>query len=335
MFHIAGFNSLRFFAFLSIFLFHTTSGFTAGKYGVDFFFVLSSFLLTYLAFKEMEQTGRFSRWNFFMRRVFRIFPLYYLLILFSFFVLPVLAAEAGRNIHLPENKWLYWFFLSNYETTDCIFALKFFWSIAVEEQFYLLFLLLSLFFTRSITALVGTLLLAYFLFMLYAAHNSINTYAHTAAHLPNFTAGILAGYFFWKKKENVLFTVIAITVAALLCVLSQENTLFTLSLSVLFASLILLTARYANLISGNPAFRFTEKMGTYTYGLYVYSGFIITLTAEFQWTDNKLIHWLYTFSLLALTAVLSYHLYESRFLKLKSYFRATASNTAAVKSEKG
>ena len=74
---IQGLNSLRFFAFLSVFTLHTTTWFTYGGLGVDFFFILSSFLLTYLALNEIETTGRFSRKNFFIRRALRIYPLYF------------------------------------------------------------------------------------------------------------------------------------------------------------------------------------------------------------------------------------------------------------------
>ena len=74
---IAGLNTLRFLAFLSIFLFHTEISFDYGYLGVDFFFVLSSFLLTFLAYKELDDTNTFSKKNFFMRRVLRIFPLYW------------------------------------------------------------------------------------------------------------------------------------------------------------------------------------------------------------------------------------------------------------------
>lgn len=318
---IAGFNTLRFFAFLAIFLFHTTKSFTFGKYGVDFFFVLSSFLLTYLAFREIDQKGSFSKQNFFLRRVLRIFPLYYLLLLFSFFLLPILATQYGKEIHLPEKKWLYWFFLSNYETTDCLFALKFFWSIAVEEQFYLLFLLLSFFFTRNMLVLTGLLLTVYFLFMIYARMHNLNTYSHTLAHFPNFTAGMAAGYLFWKRSTISLYLLHLLVLTGIVCSVTNQEILFTLSLSVFFAVVILLTARFAPALATWIPFRITEKLGIYTYGLYVYSGFVITFSLEFPLSQNSFIQWLYTFLLLLLTAVISYHVYEIRFLQLKEKFR--------------
>ena len=141
---IKGLDTLRFFAFLSIFIFHATPHFEYGYFGVDFFFVLSSFLLTYLAYQEIDAKGFVSKWNFLGRRMLRIFPLYYLVLTASFIVLPIL----NYSVNLPENKLLYWLLLSNYETSDCLYSLKFLWSIGVEEQFYLIFPILMIFLTK-------------------------------------------------------------------------------------------------------------------------------------------------------------------------------------------
>ncbi len=122
---IAGLNTLRFLAFLSIFFFHTEVSFSYGYLGVDFFFVLSSLLLTFLAFKEIEETGRFSKKKFFVRRALRIFPLYFLVVISSFLLLPVIAAHFNQTLSLPENKTLYYLLLSNYEESDSIYYLKF------------------------------------------------------------------------------------------------------------------------------------------------------------------------------------------------------------------
>jgi peptidoglycan/LPS O-acetylase OafA/YrhL len=122
---IEGLNTLRFFSFLWIFLFHSTSSFDFGYLGVDFFFVISSFLLTLLALHEIDETKGFKKFNFFVRRSLRIFPLYYLVIAFTFFLLPIISSYFGEVPKLPENKYLYWLFLSNYDTCDCIFSLGF------------------------------------------------------------------------------------------------------------------------------------------------------------------------------------------------------------------
>ncbi|MDG1475769.1 MAG: acyltransferase, partial [Vicingaceae bacterium] len=160
---IAGLDSLRFFAFLSIFIFHSTELLPKGYLGVDFFFVLSSFLLTYLVFIELQQTNSFSRKKFFIRRSLRIFPLYFLVVIFSLIILPLLT---NTNITLPNNKYLYWLFLSNYDFSDSIFALKFLWSIAVEEQFYLIFILFGFLFRKHFWVFIGILISTYIGYMI-------------------------------------------------------------------------------------------------------------------------------------------------------------------------
>jgi peptidoglycan/LPS O-acetylase OafA/YrhL len=102
--------------------------FSAGWSGVDLFFVLSGFLITTILIQSRGESNYFR--NFFMRRVLRIFPLYFgsLLLLFSL-------------LNVPELQWWYWLFVQNwvpvFDGTYQPMALQPFWSLAIEEQFYL------------------------------------------------------------------------------------------------------------------------------------------------------------------------------------------------------
>ncbi|MCA9073906.1 MAG: acyltransferase [Planctomycetaceae bacterium] len=62
-----------------------------GEHGVNLFFVLSGFLITYLLLVERDDRGRIDTMRFYVRRTLRIWPLYYLLVLVTFFVVPFLA----------------------------------------------------------------------------------------------------------------------------------------------------------------------------------------------------------------------------------------------------
>jgi peptidoglycan/LPS O-acetylase OafA/YrhL len=103
-----------------------------GRAFVSFFFVISGFLITYLLVQEFEQVGKINLKNFYIRRVLRIFPAYYLYLL-CFFCLVLLGyfkvtfAEAICAI----------FFVYNYLPTHQAFGLEHTWSLNVEEQFYL------------------------------------------------------------------------------------------------------------------------------------------------------------------------------------------------------
>jgi len=118
---------------------HTTLNLLAavGWCGVDLFFVLSGFLITGILWDTREDP-RYWR-NFLGRRVLRIFPLYYLLLLFVFVVLPVAGASA-ELLRVREDWWLYALYLGNVALAMSgwqLFLLDITWSLSVEEQFYL------------------------------------------------------------------------------------------------------------------------------------------------------------------------------------------------------
>lgn len=133
-----------------------------GGFGVDLFFVLSGFLITGILADTRGHKGFFK--SFYARRVLRIFPLYYAICLFSFVILPNLGPILGgmpgvsqgvadtidskldRFGSVGNDQWYYWTYLSNFvsakvnEWRHGILDVS--WSLAIEEQFYLLWPLL-------------------------------------------------------------------------------------------------------------------------------------------------------------------------------------------------
>lgn len=113
---------------------HTLS---IGWIGVDLFFALSGFLITSILLRSKEEPHYFR--NFYMRRLLRIFPVYYALLLLLWFTAPAV----GLGAFSPA--WPYFTYTSN--LTSVFLNLKWepmnhAWSLALEEQFYLLFPLL-------------------------------------------------------------------------------------------------------------------------------------------------------------------------------------------------
>lgn len=318
---IAGLDSLRFFAFLSIFIFHATDLLPKGYLGVDFFFVLSSFLLTYLVFKELELTSSFSKKNFFIRRSLRIFPLYFLVVIFSLVTLPLLANFTNTNITLPDNQLFYWLFLSNYETSDSIFALKFLWSIAVEEQFYLFFILFGFLFRKHFWIFVSLLICIYIGFMVTANQLELSTYTHTLTHFSNFAIGMSAAYLFYHKilSSKILGGALLFSLIVLFF-FELPDIAFHPILSICFASSTLLFIKLSNTIKQFKAFQITEHLGKYTYGLYIYSGFVLTFGTKFISIENSFLNFTIQLAFLLVVAFMSYHLFEKHFLKLKKRF---------------
>ena len=108
-----------------------------GWIGVDIFFVLSGFLITGILLRSREKAHYFK--NFYVRRILRIFPLYYLLVGGLLIFLPALDHNAGLQ---TQSNWLYfmlyqqnWLYIFQPEPS---LMLGFIWSLAIEEQFYLL-----------------------------------------------------------------------------------------------------------------------------------------------------------------------------------------------------
>jgi peptidoglycan/LPS O-acetylase OafA/YrhL len=112
--------------------------------GVDLFFVLSGFLITGILLDTRRSERYFS--SFYARRTLRIFPLYYLTLFLALVVLPQFPALhtvlAGTIDQPPQ--WPYWLYLSNFSIAERGFThgwLDLSWSLAIEEQFYLVWAL--------------------------------------------------------------------------------------------------------------------------------------------------------------------------------------------------
>lgn len=113
-------------------------GMSLGWSGVDLFFVLSGFLITSILLETKGSERYFP--SFYARRVLRIFPLY-LAAVFATFCVALPAAHAlgwGREITFGDSAW-YWAHLSNWRSAlgRDVWPVTHFWSLAVEEQFYL------------------------------------------------------------------------------------------------------------------------------------------------------------------------------------------------------
>lgn len=163
-------DALRFFAFLAVFISHASYflGFdyvsdkykifqkaflTHGDLGVGFFFVLSGFLITTLLFLEHDNKGTISIWKFYLRRILRIWPVYFVTLVIGFFVVPPIVASISgwgiesANLFTAETSraWWYVFFAGNFDMAYNSFIspiIGVLWSIAVEEQFYIVWPLL-------------------------------------------------------------------------------------------------------------------------------------------------------------------------------------------------
>lgn len=111
-----------------------------GQLGVRIFFVISGYLITKLLIIEKEKNGDISLKDFYLRRVFRIFPVFYLyiivLILLKIFLVPNIFSSYLLVISAALYLWNYKQYISIPETGNGYWFMGHFWSLSMEEQFY-------------------------------------------------------------------------------------------------------------------------------------------------------------------------------------------------------
>jgi len=146
-FHLKGLNGLRAIAALAVVVSHmlvlgaslfgfqeNKRGLDLGGFGVSIFFSLSGFLITYLLLKEKEKFKTINIKAFYIRRILRIWPLYYFYLAISVITILVLNLD-----HLPGSLWYYIFLCANvpFIIGTELPLVGHYWSLGVEEQFYL------------------------------------------------------------------------------------------------------------------------------------------------------------------------------------------------------
>ena len=156
--HFKGLNTLRFIAAFLVVIHHAESLrkdhglqnhlkdlglFQNGTHAVSFFFVLSGFLSTYLLLKEREAKNDVSVKQFYIKRVFRIWPLYFLMVIIGAIIQPYFIEWFNIPYEMPYTfgeTWYYFIFfvpgMVNYFFGSNL--LEPLWSIGVEEVFYLI-----------------------------------------------------------------------------------------------------------------------------------------------------------------------------------------------------
>ncbi len=328
---IPGIDSFRFLCFLIVFVSHTFNV-SGGYTGVSFFFVISSFLLSWLALHEIKTTGQFSKKNFFVRRALRIYPLYFLVVLTSFLVLPYFAEQFSFSLTLPAEKWKYLLFLSNFEKSDHVYFLQYFWSVSIEEQFYLAFIFLSLFFRKHFYVIIILLLALYAGFVfLYAEKVLADPYTriHTLNALSCFAVGMLLAKLYFENQFRLFHLLIIFLLVALFLWIGGVyipgiNHLNTLRYAVYAGIVIINILMLRNLLSatGSVPFKIVEYLGKMTYGLYVYSGIVITVVTTVLKVQKPIAVFSISFVILVPVAYLSYRFFELPFLKLKERWRS-------------
>jgi peptidoglycan/LPS O-acetylase OafA/YrhL len=340
--------------------------FSFGWVGVDLFFVLSGFLITGILLDTRSANNYFTA--FYARRILRIFPLYYSVLTL---VLITAAFIHPRPPHVPwvADQKLYYFYLSNWlvlwKGPWRSNVLGHFWSLAVEEQFYLLWpFCVWLLVRRNLAKLaVSGSVIALLVRIFWVAHSGPDQaiVLATVTRMDSLLCGALGAILFRNLQAlNALrkwlpwaasFTLLPFAVAAgtLRVLHGAEGELFfveTIGFSLLavgFSSLIVCAAA----TDGAPTLmqhllrsRVLTDFGKYSYGIYVYhvpilGVFVLAMhTASFRsvigdfWFRALCVVLLFATSFFV--AKVSYECFERHFLALKHYFEAQRSVTLTM-----
>lgn len=296
-----------------------------GRQGVTMFFTLSGFLITYLLLEERERTGRIDLAAFYLRRILRIWPLY-------FAVLAIAAVLHAQTTGLV----LFVFFLSNvgYVTGRYIPDTAPLWSIGIEEQFYALWpLVVSR--VRRLAPLLITVIIALPLARL-VVHHALGPGRHLANDLLGtfgydaMALGALLALGYRRASPRLLriartpWPHLAFAALVALLAANQLGPLHVfLPPLVAFVTGIFIVAQVASphrlLNLELPPLRF---IGRISFGVYVYHMFVIALLAHVLAGTA-----LPSFAIVALVCVvtiaiaaLSFYLFERPFLRLKRRF---------------
>jgi len=364
---------LRFVAATSVFVFHVCrdlkeffetrnlfSGFSwitkitdKGALGVNFFFVLSGFLITYLILWEIAKKGNFSIKNFLLRRMIRIWPLYFLIILLGFLVFPTILS----GFHTEHHVLNYVFFLANFDEIEygAIDGINFLtspWSIAVEEQFYvvwggIVYIVFQLFKSTSIgikTTIFSLLVVALF-FRTMNFDNDRIMYYHTLSVMPDLLIGCLLAVLMHEKNrmfkslESLKPWQINSIYIFGLCILMIKNLIFTGYL-VVFERFVVATF-FAFIVAdqvikkkkntNSKLLKTFQELGKVSYGMYMYHLVILYLLNTywlkgiyfeenliFNYTTTTVLYLLVSWVVLIVLSKLSYKYLETPFLNLKS-----------------
>lgn len=306
----------------------------SGKLGVTVFFVLSGFLITYLLSNEELQTGGISLTGFYARRCLRILPVYYA------FILAVAILESFTPIALTASQYL-----SSVTFTKNIFARSWIdghlWSLAVEEQFYLLwpFLVSRLGIRgRLIVALAMVLAAPAFRVGFYVTGHGYHAVYSFPANMDSLMIGSVAGM--WVSRRPVeavmLFTwhPLAVRLVALMSIYVVwvlNATLTGGKFTVPFGATVQASAA-AYLIGSYAIHRHgfgywllnlpvMNQLGILSFSIYIWQQPFFTKAEEFG--ESRV--WILTFPFNVVSAVaiatVSYYTLERPLLKLRKRFR--------------
>lgn len=358
-------NTLRFIAAYFVLIHHsesmkakngiaricTLSFFENGSLAVNFFFVLSGFLITYFLLKEKKRTKNVEVRKFYLKRILRIYPLYYLLIVFGTVIVPFLIGKFHIDYDIPytlSETWYYFVFflpilVTYYHGHHLLEPL---WSIGVEEIFYLFWAPLFKFVKRNILSIflivIGIKIILSLIPYIYTTPDLYNTLIRTY-NIESMAIGGLGAYILFNYKKNISHSVLYkpaiqyfIYMILLVYLFFDKNISLSfwhlvfktpivsgIIINILFLYLIIGVSVVENSII-NLENRIFSYFGKISYGIYMYHTTVISMIIIFinkffridnPFWQNVLFYLIVTIGVI-LVSHLSYKYFESMFFNI-------------------
>ncbi len=362
-------NGLRFLGALGVLLFHcaTLPGAIWGEFsegfwyeksyfllgrghlGIILFFVISGFLITSILLWEFEANGKIKTGKFFLRRLLRVWPLYFLILGFGFFIFPHLP----YGIQTVHELWRYLLFLPNIDEIimgphDPINFLSTLWSLGVEEQFYIVWGVLMTVLTfggrfnkKFFVGICVAIIVGSFVFRALHLGDHRMLHYHTFSVMSDLSIGCLMAVWNSTGKAKAFFEdipkwQIGVFYVIAVVLLIYEGHIFRDSLFVfgrILPAVIIGIIILEQVFSKNsivkldkiPLFSFS---GEITYSIYiVHSVYIYYWAIYFKnhgYTSEWSHYWMFfvvVFVSSYLTSIVTYYAIERPFFQLRKYFR--------------
>lgn len=360
-------DALRFLAFLAVFFEHIAFdnlvktdnpayinlefGFLyRGYLGVGLFFVLSGFLISYLLIQEKENKGKINIKNFYIRRILRIWPLYFMVLIIGFILMPILDSNLQNDV----SKSLYYLlFAANFnwinygDTINHVLVPM--WSISIEEQFYLVFPLVLFFVpSKHILKVIIAVIIVSIIFRFYASIHFTNRLKdlvmgmHTLSVMVDIAVGAALGYISYYKTDLInrfskldKTTIILAYIVGLSILFLPEfdygnhtQSISRFTYAIFFGFVIMEQTWCDNSIIKVSKIPYITWLGTISYGLYCFHQPALLITkwlTKFIPIENN---WVLSFILIAIIGLvititistISYRFIETPILKLKKKF---------------
>ncbi len=355
--YLPSIDSLRALAVLAVIIYHVDVNYLPGGFlGVDLFFVLSGYLISSLIIKEYRKTGSLNLYNFYIRRARRLLPAVYFMITVGLVVMVLFNEVLLRKSHLDaifgyiysSNWWYIFHKLDYFDSFGAQSPFKHLWSLAIEEQFYMIFPLLFLLVNRKkkskdgtyklnknflyvVLGLILVSLIAHIL--LFDINNISRIYFGTDTRAFSLLVGVVGAILYPMERlhakvtpqQNMLYSVVSlVSIATLITVMiytSEYNTLLYrggfLLVAILGLIVIISSGKQHTLMSRLLSFKPVVFIGKISYSLYLWHFPVLVLTTPVSEIGNPNIFFVILRIVLTFAvAIVSYVFVETPIRKL-------------------